>query len=92
MVRQLDLGSQNPRMQCSVCGRWMRLHGKRLVVVGGKPTEVAFRRFYGSCSYSRGDHLAGTNNDVCDACCHRECMKIAASKPAGPNSIFHSAD
>jgi hypothetical protein len=91
MVKQIDHGSQNPRMQCTVCGRWMRLHGKRLEVVDGKVTEVAVQRFYGGCAYSRGDHLAGSG-DVCDSCCHRECLKIAASKPAGPHSIFLSAD
>lgn len=88
---QIDRGSQNPRMQCSVCGRWMRLHGKRLEVIDGVVTEVAFQRFYGGCSYHNGDHLA-SSGDVCDACCHCECMKIAASRPAGESSIFLSAD
>ena len=91
-MKQIDQGSANPRMQCSVCGRWMRLHGKRLEVVDGKVTEVAFQRFYGGCSYGKGDHLAGNGGDVCDVCCHRECMKLAAAKPAGPASIFLSAD
>lgn len=91
-MKQIDKGSQNPRMQCSVCGRWMRLHGKRHEVIGGVVTEVAFQRFYGGCSYNNGDHLAGTGNDVCDSCCHTECMKIKASRSAGTASIFLSAD
>ena len=88
----MDEGSTNPRMQCSVCGRWMRLRGKRLEVIDGVVTEVAVQRFFGGCAYNKGDHLAGTDGDVCESCCHRECMKIAASKPAGPSSIFLSAD
>lgn len=78
-VKHLDQGSQNPRMQCSVCGRWMRLHGKRLEVVDGQITEVAVQRFFGSCSHSGGgDHLAGDHADVCHVCCERECKAIAA--------------
>jgi hypothetical protein len=51
------------------------------------------QRFYGSCIYNRGgDHLAGDHADVCDGCCHQECMKLAATKPAGEASIFLSAD
>lgn len=92
MNKQLDKGSANPRMQCSVCGRWMRLHGKRLGVVNGEIVEIAFQRFYGGCSYNNGDHLAGDGGDVCDVCCHRECMKLKTAKPAGKSSIFPSAD
>jgi hypothetical protein len=91
MIARKDIGSQNPRIQCSVCGRWMRLHGKRPEIVNGETVEVAFQRFYGGCSYNNGDHLAGSG-DVCDACCHRECMKIKASRSAGPASIFLSTD
>jgi|HubBroStandDraft_2_1064218.scaffolds.fasta_scaffold425763_2 hypothetical protein len=91
-MKQIDQGSANPRMQCSVCGRWMRLHGKRLEVINGEITEVAVQRFYGGCSYNKGDHLAGDGGSVCDSCCHRECMKLRAEKPAGEASIFLSAD
>lgn len=92
-MKQIDKGSANPRMQCSVCGRWMRLHGKRLVAVNGTVTEVAVQRFFGSCSYNKGgDHLAGDKIDVCYGCCQTECMKIKATKPAGEASIFLSAD
>jgi len=92
-VKQIDKGSANPRMQCSVCGRWMRLHGKRLEVINGKVTEVAVQRFFGSCAFNKGgDHLAGDHADVCAGCCDQECMKLAAAKPAGEASIFLSAD
>lgn len=92
MIKQIDLGSANPRMQCSVCGRWMRLYGKKLELINGKITETTVQRFYGGCSYNKGDHLAGDRINVCEDCCHRECMKLAAAKPAGEFSIFLSAD
>lgn len=76
MVKQIDQGSQNPRMQCSVCGRWMRLHGKRLEAVDGQITEVAVQRFYGSCNHTGGDHLAGDGANVCSACCDAECKRL----------------
>lgn len=80
-MKQIDIGSENPRMQCSVCGRWMRLHGKRLQVVDGKMKEVAVQRFFGSCTYSNGgDHLAGDHQDVCHGCCEVECKRIAAER------------
>lgn len=78
MVRQIDLSSQNPRMQCSVCGRWMRLHGKRLELIDGHITEVAVQRFYGGCNHTRGDHLAGDGANVCTVCCDTECKRLAA--------------
>jgi hypothetical protein len=80
MAKQMDIGAANPRLQCAACGRWMRLHGKRLELVDGAVTEVAVQRFYGGCTYNNGgDHLAGKidNNDVCDACCRVECKKLA---------------
>lgn len=83
MSRQLDIGSTNPRLQCAACGRWMRLHGKRLEAVDGKVTEVAVQRFYGGCDHNNGgDHLAvkPDNNEVCDRCCQIECKAIAAKK------------
>jgi hypothetical protein len=67
-------------MQCAACGRWMRLHGKRLEVVDGEITEVAVQRFYGGCDYNNGgDHLAATkdNSDVCNRRCQIECKAIA---------------
>jgi hypothetical protein len=55
----------------------MRLHGKRLEVIDGKVTEVAIQRFYGSCDYSGGEHLAGDRIDVCHGCCEIECKRLA---------------
>jgi hypothetical protein len=72
----LDRGSANPRLQCFECGRWMRLHGKRLEVVNGKPTEVAVQRFYGGCEVTEGDHPCGS--DVCSRCCPDKCRARAA--------------
>lgn len=84
-MKQIDQGSENPRMQCSVCGRWMRLHGKRLEAVNGVMTEVAVQRFYGSCHYaSGGDHLAGDRTDVCAKCCNTECKRLAGCDCQAP--------
>lgn len=83
-IHPKDIGHTNPRLQCSVCSRWMRLHGKRLEVVGAKVTEVAFQRFYGGCDYSGGDHLAGDRTDVCDVCCHAECKRLAGCDCQNP--------
>ena len=88
-IHPKDVGHENPRLQCSVCRRWMRLHGKRLEVIDGEVKEVCFQRFYGACDYNNcGDHLAGDRNgysDVCEKCCHEECKRIAAL-PTPPQS------
>src|SRR5882757_4058219 len=76
-IHPKDHNAANPRLQCSVCSRWMRLHGKRLEVVDGEVKEVAVQRFFGGCRYTRGDHLAGAKIDVCDACCQIECKRLA---------------
>lgn len=34
-IHPKDKDSANPRLQCSVCKRWMRLYGRRLGVVDG---------------------------------------------------------
>jgi hypothetical protein len=81
-IHPKDIGSQNPRLQCSVCHRWMRLHGKRFQVVNGEVREVAVQRFFGGCTFSRGDHLAGDHVDVCDVCCQTECKRLAGEKAA----------
>lgn len=92
-MKQIDQGSANPRMQCSVCGRWMRLHGKRLEVVDGAVKEVAVQRFLGSCTYSNGgDHLAGDHQDVCHGCCERECKRLASFPKDMGGSLAESAD
>lgn len=71
MTRVLDRGSDNPRIQCGECGRWMRLHGRHLKAVDGKIQEVAAQRFYGSCEVTSGDHPCG--NEVCYICCPTKC-------------------
>lgn len=86
-VHPKDHDAENPRMQCAVCKRWMRLHGKRLEVVDGAVTEVAKQRFYGGCGYNNNnDHLAGVkgDNDVCAACCEAECKRIAGCDCQNP--------
>lgn len=69
MAKLIDKGSQNPRMQCSCCGKWKRLMSKGGVYL-----------FDGACGYTGADHLAGDQKtvSVCTACCHTECKKIAA--------------
>lgn len=69
----LDKGSSNPRLQCGECGRWMRLHGKRLEAIGGKIVEVTVQRFYGGCEVTKGDHPCG--KDVCYKCCPTKCRE-----------------
>lgn len=87
----LDQGSENPRLQCSECGRWMRLHGKRLEAVNGRVTEVAVQRFYGGCSVTGGDHPGG--GDVCSRCCPDKCRERLASFPKDlSGDLAESAD
>jgi hypothetical protein len=72
-----ERGQTNPRMQCSVCGKWMRIHCKPYISKGG---YEATQKFFGGCAYSNGDHLANAStgdNDVCDDCCHTECRRVA---------------
>lgn len=75
MVRQIDKGKNNPRMQCSVCGKWRRLHCKPYQSLGGYTAE---QTIHGGCSHNNGDHLAGDHVNVCDWCCHTACKEIAA--------------
>lgn len=79
-----DLRSDNPRIQCVVCGEWKRLH-LREERGGLKQT------FYGGCIYADGgDHLARrgdgptADNDVCEDCCHIACKAIAQRKAGTP--------
>lgn len=61
----VDRGSQNPRMQCNECGKWMRLHGTK--------DGERIQRFAGSCEATGGDHPAG--GDVCVDCCPKRCRE-----------------
>ena len=54
---------RNPSIQCSVCGRWMRLHGK-------SEDGAAIQRFY-SCCGENGEYEH--ENPVCDECCKNGC-------------------
>lgn len=74
-ILQKERSQANPRMQCVVCGRWMRVHCKPYQSKGG---YEATQKFFGGCSYGGGDHLAGAggDHDVCDDCCHIECKRI----------------
>jgi hypothetical protein len=56
-----DWGSLNPRIQCDVCGKWMRLHAR---TPDGQPKQ----NFYGSC-WDESEHA----KDVCDECCAKTC-------------------
>lgn len=71
--RALDIGSQNPRLQCGECGRWMRLHGMRMELVAGEMKQVSFQRFYGGCEATYGDHPC--SSDVCTSCCPTKCRE-----------------
>jgi hypothetical protein len=55
----------NPSIQCSVCGRWMRLHGK-------DDQGQAIQRFYGCCEDEVGNHY-DHKKEVCDDCCKEKC-------------------
>lgn len=53
----------NPSIQCSMCGRWMRLHGK-------DKDGCAIQRFYPCC----GEHGENEHEkDVCNECCETKC-------------------
>lgn len=75
-IHPKDIGKENPRLQCVVCGQWKRLHTK-----SPQPPHDMCQTFFGGCKYSGGgDHLAGRlgDNDVCEECCHVECKRQAA--------------
>jgi len=74
-IHPKDRSANNPRLQCSVCGKWRRLHCREYESIGG---YKANQNFFGGCPYTKGDHLAGDKMEVCDSCCHIECKKLAA--------------
>lgn len=67
-----DRNAANPRIQCSVCGKWKRLHTK-----DRHPPFDLRQTFFGGCSFTNGDHLAGDKSDVCAECCQIACRKIS---------------
>ncbi len=56
---------RNPSLQCSVCGKWKRLHGKDPV------TGLAIQRFHGSGEVNGVIH--DHEKEVCDDCCQKGC-------------------
>lgn len=79
MIHPKDRRADNPRLQCSCCAKWKRLHGR-------DSTGEMFYRFYGGCGYTDGDHLAGKADhhgcrDICDDCCQRECKRLSELMP-----------
>lgn len=50
----------NPSIQCSVCGRWMRLHAR-------DRDGLSYQRFYGSYETLDGQHQEH-DGDVCVPC------------------------
>lgn len=75
-IHPKDKQADNPRLQCSVCGNWKRLHGR-------DDTGAMVYRFFGGCGHNAGnDHLSGRPsadgcNDVCDSCCQIACKALA---------------
>lgn len=68
-----DARSNNPRIQCAVCRKWMRLYKAKMLT-----GEWLDSRFYGGCGYTNGDHYAvNGDHDVCDTCCHTHCKPKA---------------
>lgn len=66
----------NPSLQCSVCSKWMRLHG-----VDDK--GHAIQRFYACCGeHGEFDH----EKDVCDECCKLKCPYKNARQDNTSNS------
>lgn len=71
-VHPKDHRADNPRIQCAVCRKWMRL--KKAKYANGELPE----RFYGGCGYTNGDHYAvNGDSDVCDECCQTHCKPKA---------------
>ena len=62
-------------IQCSVCGHWMRLHGK-------DENGHAVQRFYPCCGESgQYEHI----RPVCDTCCKKRCPYDLNIKAPGRN-------
>jgi len=59
MGKQIDLGKSNPRMQCDICGKWMRLHGRN--------EDGPFQRFFAGYKTKDGKDIPH-DKDVCVTC------------------------
>jgi hypothetical protein len=77
-VHPKDHASHNPRMQCTVCKRWMRMNSW-ITEASGRREQ--FQRFC-ACGYGNGDHLAGDGVEVCQDCCQTKCRELAEAKAA----------
>jgi len=87
-----DHAAHNPRIQCVVCGKWKRFRVKEYISKGG---YEANQTFFGGCAYSeKGEHLArkGSDNDVCDDCCHIACKAISEMPSDMGGSLAESGD
>jgi hypothetical protein len=60
MTKQIDLGSHNPRMQCRVCGKWMRL--------SGRDNEGHYYQRFFPCYGTQDDQIIEHEGDVCITC------------------------
>ena len=84
MIHPRDKLASNPRLQCVVCGKWLRLH--RAQADGWGNTQT----FYGGCTFNKGgDHLAAKpgDNDVCEWCCQRECKRLKELNTDLPDDV-----
>lgn len=77
MIHPADKNARNPRIQCVVCAKWMRMTGK-------DEDGNRVQRFYGGCAWCNGDHLAAVHSgkeiaawDVCQNCCDTKCKELA---------------
>lgn len=83
MIHPKDKRTSNPRIQCVVCAKWMRLNGR-------DEQGNFIQRFFGGCSFAKdhGTHLAGKyekngdliDDDVCEECCQKECKRMTEIK------------
>lgn len=77
--------SDNPRLQCSVCGKWKRVRMNK----GNANRPDWHQSFYGGCTFTNGDHLAGDHLDVCVDCCDTKCKHLAEITAEGAPEIEH---
>lgn len=81
-IHPRDKVASNPRLQCSVCGQWKRVH-----LNADHPNHPGWRQgFFGGCAFTKGDHLAGDRADVCVDCCDTECKRLFDLLPTPPEN------